>query len=93
MRPMLKANMGEMGANLNLFLFPAQGKDGDPICPTTKKGSFTLSVDGRTYTYKTPLASLVPAKRCQKCQEECSGLWNYCPWCGNKLSDSKTSDK
>jgi hypothetical protein len=87
MRPIFANMLGPMGENMHFFLFPAQKKNGQPICDALKKGALSLELGERKFRWRLPLGSLLPPKICPHCQEKCSGAWNYCPWCGNKLPE------
>jgi len=48
-----------------------------------------LSINKNEYKWRTPLGSLMPVKTCPKDGEKMSGAWDYCPFDGEKLIDSK----
>ena len=85
MAPVMANMIGPLGKNMRFLVFPALTKDSLPIAEATSPGSFNFVVGGKEFKWRLPLASLVPPKVCQKCSEECSGVWKFCPWCGTKL--------
>jgi hypothetical protein len=88
MKPIMAGNMGPMGKNMQILLFPAADRAGQQIADPTSKGALVLKFDGQEYRWKLPLGSLLPAKYCPTCKEHCSGAWDFCPWCGNRLTNA-----
>jgi hypothetical protein len=89
MKPVMGNILGPMGKNLHVFLFPALDSKGQPIANAKSKGFFVVKLNKEEYRWKLPLGSLLPAKQCPKCKEQCSGAWDFCPWCGTKLGSGK----
>jgi len=85
MKPILVNMLGPLGQNMHFLLFPAKDKNGQNIADAKKEGAFSVELGERRFRWRLPLSSLFPPKICSKCQEKCSGVWNYCPWCGTKL--------
>lgn len=93
MKPVLANMLGPMGENFNFYIFPASTPDGAVIADGKKKGAFSVKLDNREFRWKLPLDSLLPPKTCAKCKESCKGSWDYCPWCGTKLSAKGVAGK
>ena len=49
------------------------------------KGGVKFKVATQEFRWRLPLGALMPAKVCAKCNDKCSGAWDYCPWCGTRL--------
>jgi len=86
MRPMMANNLGQMGQSVTPMLFPALDPSGQRVADATRPGSFKLVVDDLQFEFRTPLASLVPKRRCPVDGEALSGNWQYCPWHGKPLA-------
>jgi hypothetical protein len=89
LKPVLANMLGEMGENVNFFLFPAQDKQGQNIAKANKRGIISFLLGNEEYRWRLPLSSLLPPKFCPNCREKCKGAWEYCPWCGTKLNKIK----
>ena len=85
MKPVLQNMLGPMGKNVHFFFFPAKDSKGRRFGEPKKEGTFEVLVGKRRFRWKLPLGALFPPVTCSRCMEECSGAWNYCPWCGTKL--------
>lgn len=89
LKPVLANMLGEMGKNFNFFLFPAQDKKGQNIAKANKAGNIRVLLGNDEYKWRLPLSSLLPPKSCPNCGEKCKGGWEYCPWCGTKLTKNQ----
>ena len=87
MKPALTNMLGPMGQNMHFFLFPAKNKQGQGIAQAKSKGDFAVELEEREFRWRLPLSSLLPSKICPRCAEISDGAWNFCPWCGTKLSE------
>lgn len=85
MKPIFVNMSGPMGQNAHLFLFPARNKKGWKIADAKQMGGFSIKLGEKEFRWRLPLGSLLPPKICLKCRENCSGAWNFCPWCGTRL--------
>jgi len=85
MKPIFVNMLGPMGQNMHFFLFPAEDKNARRIAQAKKQGAFSVKLDEREFRWRLPLGSLLPPKTCPGCKEDCSGAWNFCPWCGTRL--------
>ncbi|PWB75543.1 hypothetical protein C3F09_01905 [candidate division GN15 bacterium] len=85
MAPIMGNMMGPIGKNMRFLVFPSMSKDSMPIASATQPGSFKVVMGQKEFKWRLPLSSLVQAKICPKCKEECSGAWRYCAWCGTEL--------
>ena len=89
MKPTLANMLGPMGKNMHFFVFAARNKKGQRIADAKKEGAFSIKVGEKKFRWRLPLGSVLPSKICTKCNEQCSGAWNYCPWCGTELPKLK----
>jgi len=84
-KPILKNMMGQLGENMNFFVFTdIKDKDKRVADPITN-GFIQLNFCNKEYKWKVPIGSLLPLKRCPIDNELMDGSWNYCPWHGDKL--------
>lgn len=85
LKPMLTNMLGEMGSNINFFVFPNKDKKGDRIFSPYVANSVRASNQSKLYKWRTPLSSLLPKKKCPVDEELLNGTWSFCPFHGNKL--------
>jgi hypothetical protein len=85
-KPVFANMLGNMGQNLHFYVFPGKDPQNKWIADPLENGEFTVVLDDKNYRWKLPLTSLFPMVVCDKCKENCSGAWSYCPWCGTKLA-------
>jgi hypothetical protein len=90
MKPLIANMAGAVGENMHWIVFPASGKDRAPIANPTAKGHFKVLVGDREFIWRLPLDAALPAKECTKCQLDCKGSWEFCPWCGGKIANAET---
>ncbi|MAX81073.1 MAG: hypothetical protein CL843_12980 [Crocinitomicaceae bacterium] len=90
--PVLANMLGTMGENMHFIVFQPENEKGNPLINPTEKGAFTIMLAGEAFNFRLPVGALMPAKWCEKDQEEFNGAWNYCPYCGSKLVDVKSED-
>lgn len=83
--PVMANMLGNLGQNMNFYLFDGRDARGSRILDPSKPGRFSLRVLGHDYRWRLPLGSLVPRKRCPVDGEMLSGAWTFCPYHGTKL--------
>lgn len=72
----------------HLLVFSAVGGNGEPTLRATRPGKLTLRIpaldgcEAVTFTWRTPLNSLVENQPCRGCGESLLAVWRYCPQCG-----------
>ncbi len=88
-RPMLAANMGNLGENMHLYVWKDLAPDGGQIYDPTKPGRLYVRLGETAFDFRLPLDSAVPPTECSKCGETCSGAWQFCPYCGGPLKPSE----
>lgn len=87
MKPVFVNILEPLGQDMHFFVFPAKSENGRNIADARKKGAFSVKLGKREFKWRLPLGSLLSPKICPKCRENCSGAWNFCPWCGTKLPE------
>jgi hypothetical protein len=99
-RPMLAGNLGELGKNMQLFVYNNQGADSKlmlspygtgglrvtltPFTPPAPDGAKPLAPMPARFDFETPLDSLHVARLCAN-GKPAHISWKYCPWDGKKL--------
>lgn len=86
-RPVFSNMLGQMGQNLDLLLFPLQDAHGHALADPLNPGRFTINVFDEKFTWRLPLGSLLPQKRCPEDGEMLNGAWTFCPIHGVKLEE------
>jgi len=87
LKPVLVNMIGEMGRNMNLYVFPNIGDEGDKIISPSVKGEFRIELNEEDFNWILPLNSFVAKKECPVDNKLMSGVWRYCPWHGTELVD------
>ncbi len=87
LKPTLANTIGQLGKNMNFYVFPYLKNNGKAITDPESKGSFTILFNKESFKWKLPLGSLVPQKTCPTDNEKLSGNWKFCPWHGTKLKE------
>lgn len=84
-KPILKNMMGQLGENMNFYVFDDVNGKNERIIDPYEDGSFKLSYKKTSNEWITPLPSLLPEKVCPTDNILHDGSWLYCPWHGVKL--------
>ncbi|MEO9966765.1 MAG: hypothetical protein ABJF11_13290 [Reichenbachiella sp.] len=85
LKPTLANMIGQMGQNIEFYVFSNKKINGDAVLDPETAGKFSVVFNGHKFNWRLPLGSLVPRKKCPKGDELHSGSWSYCPWHGSKL--------
>lgn len=85
MRPMFKNVAGELGGNLQFYVFPAQ-VDGKPLADPLGQGRFTVMLGKTPYVFRLPLGSLLVPQRDPATGESFPGSYSFNPYTGAALS-------
>jgi hypothetical protein len=89
MKPMMKNMMGDMGENMQFYVFENPGKeDIIPIDPYSNE-TLTFNLGSFEKNVMLPLGSLLQEKMCPETKELHSGKWTFCPYHGVKLVEKK----
>ena len=89
MRPFIESSAGPVGKSMYFVVFPARNAKGEAIADAKEEGRFAVRLGKDQARWRLPLGSLLPPKTCAKCQEQLSGAFKYCPYCGSKLPERK----
>lgn len=82
-KPMFASLLGDMGENINYYVF--QNNYNTEVLDASGTAQFKIRMMGEDYQFKLPLGVLFPPKTCGKCKEEFMGSYLFCPYDGNKL--------
>jgi len=85
MKPVFANMLGAMGKNLDIFVFPANGKNGQAIADAQKDGQFSVGLGEEKFRWRLPIGALLAPKICPKCGEKLSGAYKFCPFDGTPL--------
>ena len=85
MKPVFANMLGAMGKNFDIFVFPANGKNGKVIADAEKEGQFWVRLGDEKFRWRLPIGALLAPKICPKCGEKLSGAYKFCPFDGTPL--------
>ena len=85
LKPVLSNTIGQMGQNMQFFVFDCCDAEGKLLGNPTEEGLFKVVNNGDLFEWRLPLGSLTPKKTCPVDGEKLNGSWVYCPWHGEKL--------
>lgn len=85
MRPMFKNLLGEMGDNMQFYVFPGKGADGKRMADPVGNGTFKVSMGDESYSYRLPLGSLLVPRRDPSSGEVFPGSYRFNPYTGAEL--------
>lgn len=85
MKPVLKNMLGQLGQNLNFYVFSDYDEDGARIFDPLTDKKVSTSYLGKSFSWRTPIGALLPEKSCPKENYMYDGSWTYCPYHGVKL--------
>lgn len=85
MRPMFKNLLGEMGDNMQFYVFPGKGTDGKRLANPVGSGTFNVSLGDESYSYRLPLGSLLVPRRDPSTGEVFPGSYRFNPYTGTEL--------
>lgn len=85
LKPSLESMLGNLGEQLELYVFKNTNDNKEDILTPYETGKITIKLNDSNFVYKTPFSSLVKRKSCPVDAEELNGNWDFCPWHGIKL--------
>ncbi|GAB3358311.1 hypothetical protein [Lysobacter tyrosinilyticus] len=85
MRPMFKNLLGEMGDNMQFYVFPGKGSDGKRLADPLSNGTFRVNLGDESYSYRLPLGSLLVPRRDPSTGEVFPGSYRFNPYTGTEL--------
>ncbi|GAA4280384.1 hypothetical protein [Gaetbulibacter aestuarii] len=84
-KPILKNMMGQLGENMNFYVFSDRKDSNERLADPLTKGQIQLAYCKKNFIWKFPIGSLLPLKTCPVDNELLNGSWNYCPFHGEAL--------
>jgi hypothetical protein len=85
LKPMFSSMLGQMGSNVNFFVFPAKDETGKPLADPLGKGSLTVTMAGQPYVFRLPLGSLLKPQQDPASGEIFPGSYEFNPYTGAAL--------
>jgi hypothetical protein len=89
MKPVLGNMLGQMGANMNFYLFQGDASDTLPLVSANSSGSFKVKLEDEDFKFRLPISALIPKRTCPECKETFPGTYMYCPYDGKKTKVTK----
>jgi hypothetical protein len=89
LQPMLAGVIGQLGDNLNFYVFPAGSEDGARPFDPIGQGRVMIELDGLSYEFRLPLGSLLNPRFDPDTGEEFPGKYLYSPYSGRRLQSSR----
>ena len=84
-KPMLANMLGKLGQGIELVIYPNR-QDGRTLVDATQPGTVKYTLYDQTFTWRLPLASLLPVKVDPKTGEEFPGDYSFNPYTGAPLA-------
>lgn len=85
MKPVLGQMLGQLGQSVEFAAFTGKNSDGERLLSPTEPGAFSFQIGGRTFDWRLPLGSLLPARVDLKTGETFPGNYLFNPFTGDKL--------
>ena len=70
-------------------MFDGRDKKGGILIDPRGQEDFVFQMAETEFKWDLPLHSLGPPKYCPEDGQALNGVWAYCPWHGQKLTDKK----
>jgi hypothetical protein len=84
LKPAFASMLGRLGQSVEVVIYPSKQGDKNLIDPL-RPGSFKYTLYDQTFTWRLPLASLLPPKVDPKTSEEFPGSYEFNPYTGEPL--------
>jgi hypothetical protein len=91
LKPMLASVVGEMGNNLNFYVFPGKAKDGKRTADPLAEGKLVVKLSDESYPFRLPLGSVMPARFDPVTGERFPGSYRFNPFTGAQLQANPTA--
>lgn len=88
LRPMFKQLIGEMGENVQVFVFPGQVA-GRRLAEPLSTGQFLIMLGDTTHRFRLPLGSLLVPRQDAATGERFPGSFNFNPYTGAALQPAQ----
>jgi hypothetical protein len=89
-KPMFASMLGKFGQGLEIVVYPSM-QDGRRLIDPLKAGSFRYTLYDQTFSWRLPLASVLPPKIDAKTGDEYPGDYQFNPYTGEPLIDKRPS--
>lgn len=86
-KPVFAKMMGRYGQNINMVVFDISENPESRPKPRNP-GRFYIKFFEKDYSFRLPVGTFLPPKYCPIDGEQFKGSWNFCPYHGNKLSET-----
>lgn len=86
MKPMFANMLGQMGSGMEFILFQGKNRKGERHAVPNEKGSFTVKLGEKEFSWRLPLGAFLPPKYDSKTGEEFPGNFIYSPFTGERLT-------
>jgi hypothetical protein len=93
MKPIFATMLGEFGRSVSFVVFEGVNNDGSRRIDPLKPGNFTVKLNTEEFRWRLPLGSLLPNKKCPKCNEAFPGNYAFCPFDATPLVAEQSSQK
>lgn len=87
-KPILTNLMGQMGENMNFFVFTDEKSRKERVINPYEDGFFYLNFLDNSLKFRTPIGALLPPRYCPVDAEKLNGAWKFCPRHGVELLDA-----
>jgi len=91
LRPVMANMLGPMGDNMHFAVFHARDAKGKPLFDPAADGRVQVRTALDTYTFRTPLGSLLPPRQDASTGESFPGDYLFNPYTGGALQDAAPS--
>lgn len=85
LKPAMAGMAGVFGSAMEFVVYPAKGADGKLLVDAAQEGSVKIRLYDANFSWRLPLASLLPARVDKKTGEEFPGNFLFNPFTGDKL--------
>jgi hypothetical protein len=85
LRPTMINMVGQLGGNMNFYIFENVDNRGNYYLDAEKECKFSVQWNPQPVTWRLPMDILTPQKICPTDQEKLSGKFKYCPYHGVRL--------
>lgn len=89
LRPMFKQLIGEMGENVQVFVFPGQLPGGRRLADPLAAGQFLVKLGETSHRFRLPLGSLLAPRHDTATGEQFPGSFNFNPYTGAVLQPAQ----
>jgi hypothetical protein len=85
MKPIITNMLGQMGQGLHMVAFKSKDENGKPFVDPKLPGQISIKVGDKSFDFRLPLATLLPARVDAESGERFPGSYNFNPFTGKKL--------